>query len=103
MAAIGRALMSSPRLLMLDEPSLGLSPLIVEKMSGMIHQIHQSGTTILLVEQNAFLALQMSNRGYVLEVGRVAILGNSSELMENEHVRKAYLGRKVGQKPAAPR
>jgi len=103
MAAIGRALMSSPRLLMLDEPSLGLSPIIMEKMSGMIHQIHQSGTTILLVEQNAFLALQMSNRGYVLEVGRVAIVGNSSDLMENEHVRKAYLGRKVGEKPAATR
>jgi len=98
MAAIGRALMSAPRLLMLDEPSLGLSPIFVEKMGQMIGQIHQGGTTILLVEQNAFLALQMSNRSYVLEVGRVAIEGNSSHLMQNEHVRKAYLGRKVAEK-----
>ncbi|MCX5907327.1 MAG: ABC transporter ATP-binding protein [Deltaproteobacteria bacterium] len=98
MAAIGRALMANPRLLMLDEPSLGLSPIIVEKMSQRICQIHASGTTVLLVEQNAFLALQMSDRSYVLEVGRVAIEGNSSELMQNEHVRKAYLGKKVAAK-----
>ncbi len=103
MAAIGRALMSKPKLLMLDEPSLGLSPIVVEKVSGMIHQIHQAGTTVLLVEQNAFLALQISNRSYVLEVGRVALEGNSAELMQNEHVRKAYLGKKVTEKskPAA--
>lgn len=98
MAAIGRALMSNPRLLMLDEPSLGLSPIIMEKMSQMIGQIHQAGTTVLLVEQNAFLALQMSNRSYVLEVGRVAIEGNSAALMQDEHVRKAYLGKKVTEK-----
>jgi branched-chain amino acid transport system ATP-binding protein len=98
MAAIGRALMSGPRLLMLDEPSLGLSPIFVEKMSQMVGQIHQGGTTILLVEQNAFLALRMSNRSYVLEVGRVATEGNSSDLMQDEHVRRAYLGRKVAEK-----
>jgi branched-chain amino acid transport system ATP-binding protein len=98
MAAIGRALMSGPRLLMLDEPSLGLSPIFVEKMGQMIGQIHQGGATVLLVEQNAFLALQMSNRSYVLEVGRVAIEGDSSDLMQNEHVRKAYLGKKVAQR-----
>jgi branched-chain amino acid transport system ATP-binding protein len=98
MAAIGRALMSGPQLLMLDEPSLGLSPIFVEKMSQMIAQIHQEGTTVLLVEQNAFLALRMSNRSYVLEVGRVATEGNSSDLMQDEHVRRAYLGRKVAEK-----
>jgi branched-chain amino acid transport system ATP-binding protein len=98
MAAIGRALMSSPRLLMLDEPSLGLSPIMVEKMSEMVRRIHQAGTTVLLVEQNAFLALRMSSRSYVLEVGRVAIEGQSEDLIENEHVRKAYLGRKVAEK-----
>lgn len=98
MAAIGRALMSGPRLLMLDEPSLGLSPIFVEKMSQMIAQIHQGGTTVLLVEQNAFLALRMSNRSYVLEVGRVAAEGNSPDLMQDEHVRRAYLGRKVAGK-----
>lgn len=95
MAAIGRALMGNPKLLMLDEPSLGLSPIVVEKMSEMICQIHQAGTTVLLVEQNAFLALQMSNRSYVLEVGRVTLSGDSREMMENDHVRKAYLGRKM--------
>lgn len=95
MAAIGRALMCNPKLLMLDEPSLGLSPIVVEKMSEMICQIHQAGTTVLLVEQNAFLALQMSNRSYVLEVGRVTLSGDSREMMENDHVRKAYLGRKM--------
>jgi len=67
----------------------------VEKMSEMICQIHQAGTTVLLVEQNAFLALQMSNRSYVLEVGRVTLSGDSREMMENDHVRKAYLGRKM--------
>jgi branched-chain amino acid transport system ATP-binding protein len=98
MAAIGRSLMTSPNLLMLDEPSLGLSPIFVGKMSEIISNIHRAGTTVLLVEQNAFLALHMSDRTYVLEVGRVAIEGNSQNLMQNEHVRKAYLGRKVSAK-----
>ncbi len=101
MAAIARALMSSPKLLMLDEPSLGLSPIYVEKMSEIISSIHQRGTTVLLVEQNAFLALQMSNRAYVLEVGQVALDGNSQDLMQNQHVRKAYLGKRVSDKRVA--
>jgi branched-chain amino acid transport system ATP-binding protein len=98
MAAIGRALMPGPKLLMLDEPSLGLSPIYVEKMSEIIGNIHRRGTTVLLVEQNAFLALQMSDRAYVLEVGQVTLDGNSRELMQNEHVRKAYLGKRVSER-----
>jgi branched-chain amino acid transport system ATP-binding protein len=98
MAAIARALMSRPKLLMLDEPSLGLSPILVDRVAKMIQEIHQGGTTVLLVEQNAFLALQMSNRAYVLEVGRVAVSGTSAELINHEYVRKAYLGKK---RPAA--
>lgn len=94
MAAIARALMADPRLLMLDEPSLGLSPIVIEKVSEIIDDIHHSGTTILLVEQNAFLALNMSDRCYVLEVGQVAVEGASSELLQNEYVRSAYLGQK---------
>lgn len=95
MTALGRALMSRPKLLMLDEPSLGLSPIYVEKVSDIIKEIHQSGTTVLLVEQNAFLALKISSRAYVLEVGRTAFEGPSQELMQNNYVKKAYLGRKV--------
>jgi len=97
MVAIGRALMSAPQLLMLDEPSLGLSPILVEKMKEMIMQIHRMGTTILLVEQNAFLALRLSDRSYVLEVGRVTIEGRSEDLIQNEHIRKAYLGKKAAE------
>jgi len=94
MAAIARALMARPKLLMLDEPSLGLSPVFVEKMSEMIKEIHQAGTTILLVEQNAFLALQMSARAYVLEVGLVSTSGLSAELIRDDYIRTAYLGRR---------
>ena len=92
MLAIGRALMGKPKLLLLDEPSLGLAPIIVERTAQIIKGIHQRGTTILLVEQNAFLALHMADWGYVLEVGKIVLEGRAEELLENEVVRKAYLG-----------
>ena len=97
MAAIARALMAKPKILMLDEPSLGLSPVFVEKVSEIIQEIHLAGTTILLVEQNAFLALKMSARSYVLEVGQVATSGLSADLMQNDYIRNAYLGRRKAQ------
>ena len=92
MLAIARALMGRPKLLLLDEPSLGLAPIFVDSIFETIHQINEQGTTILLVEQNAQLALQYSNRGYVLETGNIALAGTSEDLLTNEQVRKAYLG-----------
>jgi branched-chain amino acid transport system ATP-binding protein len=92
MLAIARALMSRPRLLLLDEPSLGLAPLIVRGIFDIIGDLHQSGVTILLVEQNARLALQIADRAYVLEAGRLTISGPSAELLNDERVRRAYLG-----------
>jgi branched-chain amino acid transport system ATP-binding protein len=92
MLAIARALMGRPKLLLLDEPSLGLAPIFVDSIFETINQINEQGTTILLVEQNAQLALQYSNRGYVLETGEIALAGNSEDLLTNEQVRKAYLG-----------
>ena len=92
MLAIARALMGRPKLLLLDEPSLGLAPILVDSIFETIHQINEQGTTILLVEQNAQLALQYSNRGYVLETGKIALAGTSEDLLTNEQVRKAYLG-----------
>ena len=92
MLAIGRALMSSPRLLMLDEPSLGLAPIIVQTIFGVIKDINQRGTTILLVEQNAQQALRIANRGYVLETGSMRFEGAGSALLENPAVAEAYLG-----------
>ena len=92
MLAIGRALMSSPKLLLLDEPSLGLAPIIVQKIFKTVKEINREGVTVLLVEQNARAALSLSNRGYVLENGRVALEGNGEDLLHNEQVRKAYLG-----------
>ncbi len=92
MLAIGRALMSNPKLLLLDEPSLGLAPIIVAKIFKTIKEINREGITVLLVEQNARAALKLSNRGYVLENGRVALEGNGEELLNNEQVKKAYLG-----------
>ena len=92
MLAIGRALMSHPRLLLLDEPSLGLAPLLVEQIFEIIEEINKQGTTILLVEQNAYLALQITHRGYVMETGEIAIEGTSSELLNDVRVREAYLG-----------
>jgi branched-chain amino acid transport system ATP-binding protein len=93
MLAIGRALMSRPKLLLLDEPSLGLAPLIVEGICRIIRMINMEGTTILLIEQNAKLALAIANHGYVFETGRVTVSGKSKELLQNEHVKKAYLGK----------
>ena len=92
MLAIGRALMSRPSILLLDEPSMGLSPVLVETIFQIIEDIHAQGTTILLVEQNALMALQVANRGYVLQTGRIVLHDSAENLSENEMVRKAYLG-----------
>jgi branched-chain amino acid transport system ATP-binding protein len=92
MCAIGRALMARPQLLMLDEPSLGLAPIFVEKIFEIVHEINEQGTTILLVEQNALMALDSAQRGYVLETGRVVLTDDAKRLRENEQVRKTYLG-----------
>ena len=92
MLALARALMSRPQLLLLDEPSLGLAPKIVREIFSVIRQLQESGVTILLVEQNANLALQIAQRGYVLEAGRITISGSAPELLEDKRVRKAYLG-----------
>lgn len=92
MLAIGRALMSNPRLLLLDEPSLGLAPLIVKQIFEILQQINEEGTTILLVEQNAQLALNLTDRGYVMETGEITIEGASTDLLADERVRQAYLG-----------
>jgi branched-chain amino acid transport system ATP-binding protein len=92
MCAIGRALMARPKLLMLDEPSMGLAPIFVEKIFEIINEINEQGTTILLVEQNALMALDAAERGYVLETGRVALADEAKSLRENEQVRKTYLG-----------
>ena len=92
MLAIGRALMARPRLLLLDEPSMGLAPIIVESIFAVIQDINRQGTTILLVEQNANLALSVAHKGYVLETGRIALSDTAERLRENEAVRRAYLG-----------
>ena len=92
MLAMGRALMASPKLLLLDEPSLGLAPVIVDKIYEIIREINQRGVTILLVEQNANYALDVSNRGYVLETGKVALTNDSDALRNDPEVLKAYLG-----------
>ena len=92
MLAIGRALMAKPRMLLLDEPSMGLSPLLVKEIFKIIRDINQSGVTVLLVEQNAKMALELADHAYVLETGRVAMQGKASELADNEEVKKAYLG-----------
>jgi branched-chain amino acid transport system ATP-binding protein len=92
MLAVGRALMSHPRLLMLDEPSMGLAPLFVEKIFDLLSKVHEQGTTILLVEQNAQVALQIADRGYVLETGEIVLEDEADKLLTNDQVRKAYLG-----------
>ena len=92
MAAIGRGLMSKPRLIMFDEPSLGLAPLLVTTIFEIIRKINERNTSILLIEQNVFHALTISDRGYVLENGQIALNGNGKWLMENPHIRKTYLG-----------
>jgi len=93
MLSIGRALMAKPRLLVLDEPSMGLAPLIIEEIYRIIGNLHESGTSILLVEQNAMGALALAERAYVLETGRIVLSGRADDLMEHEEVQRAYLGR----------
>ena len=92
MLAMGRALMSKPQLLMLDEPSMGLSPILVDQIFDIIKELHRAGTTILLVEQNAQMALSIADRAYVLESGKIVLSGSGEELLESEQVKKAYLG-----------
>ena len=92
MLAIGRALMTSPRLLLLDEPSMGLSPILVEQIFSIIKDINKQGTTVLLVEQNALMALAVASHGYVLQTGQIILQDNAKALLANETVRKAYLG-----------
>ena len=92
MLAMGRALMSKPSLLMLDEPSMGLAPILVEQIFDIVRDLNQHGTTILLVEQNANMALSVAHRGYVLETGKIVATGTGAELLEDEAVKKAYLG-----------
>jgi branched-chain amino acid transport system ATP-binding protein len=92
MVAIGRALMARPKLLMLDEPSMGLAPIFVERIFEIVKEINSQGTPILLVEQNALMALDIANRGYVMETGTISLHGDARELRSNEQVRKTYLG-----------
>src|SRR5205823_6177824 len=92
MCAIGRALMAQPKLLMLDEPSMGLAPIFVEKIFEIVQEINEQGTPILLVEQNALMALDVAKRGYVMETGTVVLADEAKALRENEQVRKTYLG-----------
>ena len=92
MLAMGRALMSRPKLMMLDEPSMGLAPILVDQIFGIIQELHKSGTTILLVEQNAQAALSVADRGYVLENGRIVTAGTGAELLNSPAIKKAYLG-----------
>ena len=92
MLAMGRALMSKPRLMMLDEPSMGLAPILVEQIFEIIRDMNAAGTTILLVEQNAQMALSVANRAYVMETGRITMEGDADDLMHDDNVRKAYLG-----------
>ncbi|MGN0450602.1 MAG: ABC transporter ATP-binding protein [Acutalibacteraceae bacterium] len=92
MLAMGRALMSKPKLLMLDEPSMGLAPILVQQIFDIIKELHDAGTTILLVEQNAEMALQIADRAYVLESGRITISGTGKELAQSDSIKKAYLG-----------
>ncbi len=92
MLAMGRALMANPRLVLLDEPSMGLAPILVEDIFRTIREINQEGTTVLLVEQNALMALSVAHRGYVMETGRIALAGTAHELRENPQVKAAYLG-----------
>ena len=92
MLAVGRALMSRPKLLMMDEPSLGLAPIVVKMIFGIVREINRTGVTVLLIEQNAKAALEIADRGYVLETGRITLQGSGAELLADDRVRKAYLG-----------
>ena len=93
MVAMGRALMMQPKLLLMDEPSMGLAPILVERNFEIIQEVHQSGVSVLVVEQNANVSLSIADRGYVLSTGRVVLSGPAKELLEHEELRKAYLGR----------
>jgi branched-chain amino acid transport system ATP-binding protein len=92
MLAIGRALMTRPKLLLLDEPSMGLSPILVEQIFDVIRDIHAQGTTVLVVEQNALMALGIAHRGYILQTGRIVLADTAANLRQNPEVQKAYLG-----------
>ena len=94
MLALGRALMSRPKLMMMDEPSLGLAPLVIKEIFNIIRSINENGTTVLLVEQNANMALKVAHHAYVLETGRIKMEGSGRELLENEEIKEAYLGKK---------
>lgn len=98
MLAVGRALMSRPKIMMMDEPSLGLAPLVVKSIFSIIREINKDGVTILLIEQNANLALRIADWGYVLETGKIVLSGKGQELLENEEVKSAYLGKKKEKK-----
>ena len=102
MLAIGRALMARPRLILFDEPSLGLAPTVVETVFAIIDSIRRDGTTVLMVEQNAYMALQLASRAYVMETGRITLEGPARELLNNPHVRHAYLGRTEKDRTEAP-
>jgi branched-chain amino acid transport system ATP-binding protein len=93
MVAVGRALMSQPKLLLMDEPSMGLAPILVERNFEIIQQVHEAGVAVLVVEQNANVSLSIADRGYVLQTGRIVLAGTAKELLANEDLRKAYLGR----------
>lgn len=93
MLAVGRALMSRPKLLLLDEPSLGLAPLVVQDIFKIIQEINRQGVTVLLVEQNANMALKIAHRGYVIETGHITMTGTGAELLADERVKEAYLGK----------
>jgi branched-chain amino acid transport system ATP-binding protein len=92
MLSIGRAMMSRPKILFLDEPSMGLAPILVQEIFSIIRNINEAGTTILLVEQNASMALQVASRAYVMETGSIVLSGTGEELMQSEEIKKAYLG-----------
>jgi branched-chain amino acid transport system ATP-binding protein len=94
MLAVGRALMSRPKIMMMDEPSLGLAPLVVKNIFSIIEEINKNGVTILLIEQNANVALHIAHWGYVLETGKIVLSGKGKELLENEDVKSAYLGKR---------
>ena len=94
MLAVGRALMSKPKLIMMDEPSLGLAPLVVKDIFSIIRTINEQGITVLLIEQNANMALKTAHKGYVMETGRITMQGTGAELLENEAIKEAYLGKK---------
>jgi len=93
MLAVGRALMSRPKIIMMDEPSLGLAPIIVQGIFDIIREINKQGTTVLLIEQNANMALKTADYGYVMETGRISLQGTGAELLSNEQVKELYLGK----------